>query len=305
MSTGIIPNPISLDEDLWRVDLPMGSTDKVSTCVIDAADRGRVVVIDPGWPGESAFHLLRVALRRVHLDVADVGVIAVTHRHIDHGGLADRLREATGAVLACAAAPVAEPIADTDLVQRWGVDADLAEVVRAARDGRGHVPLIPDVPLADGEPLPGSPQWTTLATPGHTPDHLCFVGRVRALVLTGDHLLPDVYPGIGLGGSFRGNPVAEYLDSLDRLAPFEGMRGVPGHGPTLPSLARRVDDTRRHVAERLAGVRRALEDDPSATVVQIAGRIHWRAGWEAVSAGPSAVSALRQTEYYRDLAMGS
>ena len=48
----------------------------------------------------------------------------------------------------------------------------------------------------------------------------------RGLLFTGDHVLPTVFPGLGLGGATPSNPLADYLSSVDALRPY-GVTDVP------------------------------------------------------------------------------
>jgi glyoxylase-like metal-dependent hydrolase (beta-lactamase superfamily II) len=115
--------------------------------------------------------------------------------------------------------------------------------------------------LADGEshgPL------TAVATPGHAPDHVCFLlgdpGRAPgAVCFSGDLVL-------GEGSTFvppDGGSLAAYLDSLRRLQGLELELICPGHGPWVtapgPKLAEylehRLDRERRLVAALERGER--------------------------------------------------
>ena len=43
-------------------------------------------------------------------------------------------------------------------------------------------------------------------------------------------ILPTVFPGLGLSKAPGYDPVGDYLHSLERLAPFDAIEVVPGHG---------------------------------------------------------------------------
>ena len=95
--------------------------------------------------------------------------------------------------------------------------------------------------LGDGEragPL------TAVATPGHTPDHVCLLlGRV---LFSGDTVLGEgsvfIAPGEG--------SLAAYLDSLRRLRalPLEAI--CPGHGPVVWDPAAKLDEYLDHRLDR-------------------------------------------------------
>ena len=93
-----------------------------------------------------------------------------------------------------------------------------------------------------------------VATPGHTPDHLAFVGE--GFACTGDAVL-------GEGSVFVAGQMAAYLDALRGLR-ARGLDVVfPGHGPVVEDpaatldgyVAHRLDRERRLVAALDAGLR--------------------------------------------------
>ncbi|WP_336921438.1 MBL fold metallo-hydrolase [Aquipuribacter sp. SD81] len=202
--------------------------------------RRRVLVVDPG-PADDAH--LRAVLDAVGPALAGV---LLTHRHPDHS-------EALGAPLLRAA------------LARAGAP------VLAADPSLGD-PVTPEAVAAVCDE-PAEP----LALAGHTDDSVGLVVAGERVVLTGDTVL-------GRGTSVVAHPdgdLGAHLASLRRLRALldgggvggggEGdhdgtrddggarpWRGLPGHGPEVPDLARRVEELLRHRAERVRQVREAL-----------------------------------------------
>jgi glyoxylase-like metal-dependent hydrolase (beta-lactamase superfamily II) len=92
-----------------------------------------------------------------------------------------------------------------------------------------------------------------LPTPGHTKDSVCFVVRYHGeeILLTGDTIL-------GRGTTVVAWPdgdLGEYLDSLARLASFDGRPALPGHGPALADAGTAARFYRAHREARLEQVR--------------------------------------------------
>ena len=99
--------------------------------------------------------------------------------------------------------------------------------------------------LADGEEAFG---LRALATPGHAPDHLCFL-RGRGL-FAGDLILGEgstIVPPAAQGGS-----LADYMDSLRKLQELDIDVIYPGHGPVITDPQAKVDEYIRHREEREA-----------------------------------------------------
>ncbi|BCB85693.1 hypothetical protein Psuf_030060 [Phytohabitans suffuscus] len=82
----------------------------------------------------------------------------------------------------------------------------------------------------------GGLEITTLETPGHTADSVCFLAAVggERVIFTGDTIL-------GRGTTIVAWPngdLGAYLASLDVLAGYGAVPALPGHGPRWPTAAR-------------------------------------------------------------------
>jgi glyoxylase-like metal-dependent hydrolase (beta-lactamase superfamily II) len=209
----------------WCVLAPNPSPmtlDGTNTWVLQEPGDDRTVVVDPGPLDER--HLGRV-LEIVRRRGARVGVILLTHGHLDHSEGAARFATLSGA-----------PVRALDPALRLG-DEGLAEgdVVRA-----------------------GGLSLEVVATPGHTGDSLSFLLPADAAVLTGDTVL-------GRGTTVVAHPdgrLEDYLASLERLRSVAASGAVttvlPGHGPALPDAVRVLDGYLAHRRERLEQVRAAV-----------------------------------------------
>jgi glyoxylase-like metal-dependent hydrolase (beta-lactamase superfamily II) len=158
-------------------------------------------------PGpDDAGHILAVA------DEAEpVAAILLTHRHPDHAPGARRLAEATGAP------------------------------AYAYRPEEGERRLGP------GEVIEAGPVLVrAIHTPGHTPDHLCFVAEPDGLLFTGDTVL-------GRGTSVIDPPEGDmgaYMRSLETLRELEPAVIYPGHGPVVFTPKGKLDHYLRHRTRR-------------------------------------------------------
>jgi glyoxylase-like metal-dependent hydrolase (beta-lactamase superfamily II) len=113
------------------------------------------------------------------------------------------------------------------------------------------------VELGDGESHGG---LTALATPGHAPDHLCFLlgdpsRPPGAVCFSGDLVL-------GQGSSFvppDGGSLAAYMESLRRLQGTELELICPGHGPWVTDPAVKLAEYLEHRLDRERRLLAALE----------------------------------------------
>jgi glyoxylase-like metal-dependent hydrolase (beta-lactamase superfamily II) len=301
-----VPDMEEIRQGTWAV--PLGMPDSSLGYVLSyliADDAGGLHSIDPGWANDENWRVLVTAIDHLGRTMSDVRTISLTHLHADHVGLAAKLQAASDARLTMGAVEyegmreLAHPMsADSAQIQLdgWGVPpARQGEILGTTFPSRLSEPLVPDSFLVDGAELdiPGR-TVRVVHTPGHTSGHLCFVDDQEQLLFTGDHVLPTVYPGLGLGGTSASNPVVDYLASLERLAPYDRFEVLPGHGYRFRGLASRRAELADHVQQRTDGVAVVLEANPSASVWQIAERLEWSLGWHNLR-GAMLRSALLQT----------
>jgi glyoxylase-like metal-dependent hydrolase (beta-lactamase superfamily II) len=302
------PAPRLVADGVWFLPGSAGS-ETTSACVL-IADGQDTTLVDPGPRTAHNRQRLHSALGSLGRAWDRVTSVIITHSHSDHAGIADDLRSELGARIMLHAADHAaanhfaeQPLFDpADLRRRWGLGDGLWRRVRAHRAGpHGPVDGILEADhLADGTRLDfPSSSWHVIGTPGHTPGHICLVNTEHRLAVLGDHLLPDLFPGVGLSVEGGWEPVREYLDSLHRLEDYDSYLGLTGHGELLVSLGDRRRETLAHVHRRIAEVAAVLREAPHARAAEIAPRLHWTAGWNALSRSEWVFSALWQVDLYR------
>lgn len=194
--------------------------------------RERAVVIDPG--PDDASHLDAIV---AVLDGRTPAAIVLTHAHPDHAAAAGLLFARTGA-------PV--------------------------RMGRGaQVPLQEVVTewIEDGERIEtDAGVLTAVATPGHAPEHVCFLwtggpARHDRALIAGDMFM-------GGGDTTLVAPpegsLTDYLASLDKLEALRPSIIHPAHGPAIADGMEAIRRYRAHRAERIEQVVRALRQGPAA-----------------------------------------
>lgn len=219
--------------------------------VVHDGGAGRPLVIDPGLPSTAAAARSLLRSRRV----PGVPVVAATHGHADHVGGIPTLRrhdaEVALPIRICsylegerprspgprAMARIAPVLADQPRSLR-----SLLEVARCSRhigyDSRGaRFPDLPEHWLADGDPVPGAPDWQVIQTPGHTDDSTSLWNPRSAVLLSGDAV-------IAVGGRAWFTP--ELVDEAaaaateQRLSALPATYLLPGHG--RPVVGTRVMD---------------------------------------------------------------
>ena len=293
----VLPPVESLGSGLWSVPVPIpqNSLRYVLVYLLEVPDG--VAMIDAGWDTEDAWAALGAGLGKAGYEMSDVRSVLVTHIHPDHYGLAGRVREASGAWIALH--PADAEILPQRYMQMDGLmtrmrghllesgvpPEELDDVRGASMPVRGFVnAVIPDVLLEDGD-RPDVPGWDLRAiwTPGHSPGHLCFYDTERRILMSGDHVLPRITPNISFHPQQTANPLADFLDALDKVAALEVDEVLPAHEYRFRGLAERVVQLRAHHEHRLGEIRAVLADHPGSTAWEIAVELTWSRLWSEIA----------------------
>jgi glyoxylase-like metal-dependent hydrolase (beta-lactamase superfamily II) len=202
---------------------------------------GRYTLVDAGLPKQ--FGTLIAALEQAGADLHDVDALVLTHAHMDHVGIAERVRTQAQATVHVHAADAQLARADTYLRRRG--DGTLLRYLRRpaawqlfshlARQGGARIPRIEDVTtFMESEPLDVPGRLTPIPPPGLSHGHCALLLADRGVLFAGDALCSR-NPLTGRQGpqlmpSAFNVSTEQALASLDRLAPVDAGTVLFGHG---------------------------------------------------------------------------
>jgi glyoxylase-like metal-dependent hydrolase (beta-lactamase superfamily II) len=283
-------------QGVHQIKLPLpagGALDHVNAYLVEGSKSN--LLIDTGLDTPDAFAALRDGLRFSSFGFKDISQIVVTHIHPDHYGLADKLKQMSGAQVALS--EIEESLIDSryvnmnNLLQEVrklfgdnGVPEDeLSELAEASMPVREFVGIVsPDIKLKDGDKIStGSSEFKVLLTPGHSSGHICLYEPKRKFLFSGDHILPDIFPHVGLHPQSGENPLGDFFNSLEAISKLEVNFIFPGHGSVFSGFELRISELLYHHKQRQLAIARTIENDMK-TVYQITTEIPWMPGGEAV-----------------------
>ncbi|RFU86158.1 MBL fold metallo-hydrolase [Streptomyces triticagri] len=316
---------------VWSIRVPIPDNPLGHTLVhLLDTDRGPVL-IDTGWDDAESWDTLVAGLDACGVSMTELHGMVITHHHPDHHGLSGKVREASGAWIAMHAA-------DTEVVRRtreqtggrWadylvdrlaaaGAPAEHLAPLVTARDG-GRLRTVPglDAALPDRDITPGDlldlpgRRLRAIWTPGHTPGHVCLhleeehpaalPGRGR--LFSGDHLLPEISPHIGLyedpaDATGAADPLGDYLDSLERIGRLGVAEVLPAHQYAFTDSAARVRALLDHHEARLRDLLLLLAEP--LTLWQITERMEWNRPWDRIPYGSKNIAVSEAEAHLRRL----
>jgi glyoxylase-like metal-dependent hydrolase (beta-lactamase superfamily II) len=247
-----MPLPFALDHiNLWLLAEPAGYT-----------------LVDCGY-GDAATRALWARHFASTLHGRPIRSIVATHCHPDHVGNAAWLAGHYGCAVAMtyaeylAAHALADgrgghgPEATNALFRRHGLAREHLDAL-AAR-GNHYKRGVPELPvsfarlLADDSIAAGGTAWRVIEGHGHSPEHAALHSAERAVLISGDMLLPRISTNVSvLAIEPDGNPLARFLDSLQAFDKLPADTLVlPSHGLPFRGIPLRTAQLRAHHAMRL------------------------------------------------------
>lgn len=234
-------------------------------------DGATPTLIDTGVSMPDTRSELVAGLSEAGVAVSDLDRILLTHWHADHSGLAGELAAEADATVFAHEADVPLVAGDDDafaevraLRERrfaeWGIPPDKQAELAAFRtefEGAAGESVAVE-PLTDGDRIAaGDAELSVVHLPGHAAGLAAFevtavdgAAPDSAEAFVGDAILPQYTPNVG-GADLRvDGPLAQYVDSLGRLAARDLDRAWPGHRDPIDDPAGRISEIRTHHVDR-------------------------------------------------------
>ncbi|WP_203555903.1 MBL fold metallo-hydrolase [Bacillus sp. B15-48] len=238
-----------------------------------------LTIIDTGVKTEESKAALTIGLKEWGLKIADIEQVILTHHHIDHAGGLDFFTKDI-------------PVYGHENNQRWlgikdefltshhqfildlstelGVPEPLKEnffmmtqqYVKHGCERKLHKYL------AEGDELPGLPDWQIIETFGHAQSHLSFYHQKSGVMIGGDHLLvkmktnPIMEPPIE-NKQNRPKPLLQYIHSLQKWLNVPISKLYTGHGQEVTDVHTLIDKRLSSLNNKAMQVKELLSQKPS------------------------------------------
>jgi len=282
---------------LWSIPVPIPASPLRYTLSYLFAGNNDAVIVDPGWDTAEGRRAVVAGLTAAGAVINDITGVLVTHVHPDHHGLSGWIRAESGAWIAMHPAEAQtlparllagrSAQADAAWLRDMGVpDHDASSMtVDPSQLAQFLAMAEPDRLINDSDRLTlGGREIRAVWTPGHTPGHLCLHDAAAGILLTGDHLLPRISPNIGVHSERDRDPLARYLDSLQKTAEFDADEALPAHEYRFRGIGSRAVALSDHHRDRGAEILATAARLAHPTAWAIAAQLSWSRGWAALQA---------------------
>jgi glyoxylase-like metal-dependent hydrolase (beta-lactamase superfamily II) len=236
----------------WRIDVQIANgiaTLEITATIMGQAtiihptllwDEQTVILADTGYPGQ--LPLFREAMQQAGVPFEKLTTIILTHQDLDHIGCLPVMLQAAPQRIEVMAHEAEKPFIQgeqrllkmtPEVIARAiaSLPPEMPEQARQAFQATLENPPKANVDktLADGEQLPSCGGITVIATPGHTPGHICLYHQPSKTLVAGDAL--RVVDGQLLGPSPQATlDMPRAMQSVKKLARYDIETVICYHG---------------------------------------------------------------------------
>ncbi|AET69984.1 Zn-dependent hydrolase, glyoxylase [Desulfosporosinus orientis DSM 765] len=228
-------------------------------------------LIDAGLQREATIAGWKQFFEEQAIKPSDIKGIYLTHFHPDHYGCSGWLQKYTGA-------PVYIGEIDAERVRHyWKSDHYILDDLNTLFKENGMPEDIlnetissvnnlirytaPHAELTTLKPgqmvMIGDFKYQVILTPGHTDGHICFYNLEEGVLLSGDHLLPEISSNISLWPQTGADPdpLANFLRAIDGIRSLSCKLVLPAHGNPFSAVEERICQLEAHHKARLQEIK--------------------------------------------------
>ncbi len=293
------------DPDIFRLHIPLKNSPLryLNSYLIKTADRN--LLIDTGFDRPECEQALRDAFSHLGIDTGKTDLF-VTHLHGDHGGMMYKLLSDTSMLYFSSVEDsyleyLMSNSYQESVVKRILLEGLPADVLSSVASGTK------DFSVSQYERRPalkqraqihclsnrdvfysGGVAYRAIATPGHTPGHMCLYLEEEQLLFLGDQVLFDISPNIAWWPGVA-NSLKDYLASLETIKSLPVRACFVGHreNRTAEHLASRIDELILHHHLRLQEIEDCLAGRNAHSAYEIMQKLTWRVnGGSIEGSGP-------------------
>jgi glyoxylase-like metal-dependent hydrolase (beta-lactamase superfamily II) len=240
----------------------------------------KLTLIDTGANLESNWLKLTSALEKLELTIYDIDQVLLTHHHIDHVGLLDRILEVHSIPVIGHSNNRPWLLPDKQFVEWHHIffQQFLSEF-GAPRELRGAGKQFFDnlqqlschevnltLELNEGDAIPGLSGWKILETKGHAQSHLSFYRENDLLLIAGDHIIKHISSNASIEPPIipnqeREKPLIQYMNNLKKCAEFSIDTVLTGHGSPISNLPELVKDRFIEIDKRASRINDIVKED--------------------------------------------
>ncbi|MBU1275506.1 MAG: MBL fold metallo-hydrolase [Proteobacteria bacterium] len=265
---------------LFRVNIPLPNSPLKYLNSYFVLGSPRNLIVDTGLNRPECLEAMRQGIEELGVNLERTDFF-ITHLHADHFALTPKIaKEGSRIFFNRPEAEIIEAGGGWEpMIEYGGLNGFPRDELEAALNNHPGYKFgsewVPQLSLInDGDILSvGDYNFSCLLTPGHTLGHTCLWEADKGILLAGDHILDDITPNIQCWKDDC-DPLANYLDSLDKVSHLKVKLVLPGHRRLINDCGRRIIELKDHHHQRLDEIVGILASSPL-SAYQTAARMSW------------------------------
>lgn len=209
---------------------------------------GKTFLIDAGINSDECWNLVQKKLKNINRSVRDLDAIILTHHHVDHIGLVNRIREVYDIPVFAHYKAFKRLKRDESYLQKriaffeelylnmgcqHEVEKEIARLQKAAVQNKSQTVNGDFLPIEEGDIIFG---LSVLEMPGHSVDHIALFHEESGTLFSSDivieHLSSNALIDFDENG-IRTPALSQYEHSLKRILDLQVKKIYPGHGKII------------------------------------------------------------------------
>ncbi|SFE70253.1 MBL fold metallo-hydrolase [Alteribacillus iranensis] len=234
-----------------------------------------LVLIDAGINSSSSWNALEEVLQENNFHIKDLTAILLTHHHVDHVGLINRITEDHPIPVFIHPEGIPRLRRNPDFMERrisffetLYKEAGCGErgkeqisYLREAKEKNAGQAIEADLqPIREKEEIFG---LQVIETPGHAPDQVAFYDHVSDRLFAGDLLISHISSNALIEPDTSGNrpqSLLEHMASYNKTLTLDSPLVLPGHGEFIKDHHSLVRKREKEIAEKANQLRLLIQN---------------------------------------------
>lgn len=238
----------------------------------------KLTLIDTGSNLDKNWVQLKKSLEERQLSIYDIEQVLLTHHHIDHVGLLERILNVHP--IPVIGHPNNRPWLSLtkdfiqwhheffyEFLEEFGVPKDLCNTGKYFFENMQKLSCHADltIEINEGDSIPGLSEWEVIETKGHAQSHLSFYRKKDRLMIAGDHIIKHISSNAAIEPPLirnveRDKPLIQYMRNLKKCSDYSVDMVLTGHGSPVKDLSNLVDDRLNGVEKRTSRIKEILKN---------------------------------------------
>lgn len=272
------------EPEIYQLAIPLPNNPLKTLNVYVVKTNAGNLLVDTGFNQPECFEALSMGLCELNIDMNET-TIFLTHLHLDHIGLVEKIRlSKTHVIMGAEDYAYLGQMLTGNIFEKFTKRFMLEGFPEISEQEQGKINqainyssemLFEATLIMEGESFfIGSYEFECVLTPGHTPGNTCLYLKNEKIMFLGDHVLFNISPNIIFWPNVR-DSLNNYLTSLEKLKTYDIQLAFPAHRENGIDVYKRIEQLKMHHLDRIETVYHIVKWRNKQNAYQIASQLKW------------------------------